>query len=101
MTREQIAAVRTLVKRHFGDDAEVWLFGSRADDAKKGGDYDLLVETSLVQPDVIIALKIAFIAGLQSTAFFEDEKIDVVVKRRASRFELPIYSVARTEGVRL
>ena len=89
------------VHRHFGEDAELWLFGSRVDDKKKGGDYDFLVETALSDADEIIERKIALLAELQSTAQFEDEKIDIVVKRRASNFEMPIYQVARREGVRI
>jgi predicted nucleotidyltransferase len=101
MTPQQAATVRTLAHRHFGEDAVIWLFGSRADDGKKGGDYDFLVETSLDQPDTIIEHKIAMIVELQSTAAFEDEKIDLIVKRRNSSFNMPIYVVAQKEGIRL
>lgn len=101
VTPQQAETVRMLAHRHFGEDAVIWLFGSRADDGKKGGDYDFLVETSLEQPDMIIEHKIALIAELQSSPPFEDEKIDLIVKRRNSSFEMPIYAVAREEGVRL
>ncbi len=38
---EQIVAT---VRRHFGADAGVAVYGSRLDDAARGGDVDLLVE---------------------------------------------------------
>ena len=101
VTPRQIETVKLLVQRHFGDDAEVWLFGSRVDDSKRGGDYDFLIETSLDQSDAIIEHKIALIAELQSSTPFEDEKIDCVLKRRGSNFETPIYTIAKEEGVKL
>jgi hypothetical protein len=70
--------------RYFGQDAEVWLFGSRADDKKKGGNYDF-IEASFTHPDLIIEHKITMIAELQSTSTFEEEKIDLIVKRRSSK----------------
>lgn len=101
MTPQQAEIVRVFAHRHFGEDAAVWLFGSRTDDGKKGGDYDFLVETSLDQPDNIIEHKIAMVAELQSTSTFEDEKIDLIVKRRNSSFDMPVYVVVKKEGVRL
>lgn len=101
VTPQQAKTFKTLAQRHFGADAEIWLFGSRVDDGKKGGDYDFLIETSLDQPDVIVEHKIALITELQSSPAFEDEKIDLIVRRRHARFEMPIYAVARKEGVRL
>jgi len=101
VTSRQIDTVRMLTHRHFGDDAEVWLFGSRVDDGKKGGNYDFLIETSFDQSDTIVEHKVALIAELQSSKPFEDEKIDCVLKRRSSGFEIPIYAIAKEEGVRL
>jgi hypothetical protein len=101
MTPQQVETVKRFTHRYFGEDAVIWLFGSRTNDTKKGGDYDFLIETSLDQPDSIIENKLTMIAGLQSTSTFEDEKIDLIVKRRNTRFELPIYAVAQKEGIRL
>ncbi|QXP83605.1 nucleotidyltransferase domain-containing protein [Methylococcus sp. Mc7] len=101
MTQHQIETVRRLVHSRFGEDADVWLFGSRVDDSKKGGDYDFLIETSLKQSDAIIEQKIALLGDLQTSVSFEDEKIDLIVKRRGSNFDIPIYSIAKKEGVRL
>ena len=101
VTAEQLKIIKTLVHQYFGDDAELWLFGSRVDDRKKGGDYDFFIETSVNDADTIIAGKIGLIAELQSTDPFADEKIDIIVKRRFSAFEMPIYAVAKQEGVQL
>lgn len=88
-----------LAHRYFGEDAVLWLFGSRVDDRKKGGDYDFLVETKLNDADEIVERKLALLVKLQNTAEFEDEKIDIVVKRINSDFDMPIYTVAKFEGV--
>lgn len=84
--------------RHFGEDGVVWLFGSRADDSKKGGGYDFPIETSLDQPDAIVEHKIALIAALQSSPPFEDEKIDLIVKQWNPGFGMLVYGVAKEEG---
>jgi predicted nucleotidyltransferase len=101
MTPQQAETIRLCTHRHFGQDAEVWLFGSRVNNEKRGGDYDFLIETSINQPDIIIEHKITMIAELQSTSNFEDEKIDLIVKRRNSSFDMPIYGIAKKEGIRL
>jgi hypothetical protein len=101
VTAEQIKIFDTFAHRYFGNDADLWLFGSRVDDKKKGGDYDFLVETSLNDADEIIERKVALLVELQGTAQFEDEKIDIIVKRRLSTFEMPIYEVVRQNGVRI
>lgn len=45
LTHEQIAIIRRTAQEIFGPEARVWLFGSRVDDSKRGGDVDLLVES--------------------------------------------------------
>jgi predicted nucleotidyltransferase len=41
----QIASIRTIVPQYAGKGCRVYLFGSRLDDAARGGDVDLLIET--------------------------------------------------------
>ena len=101
VTTKQINIFKNLAYQYFGEDAELWLFGSRTDDRKKGGDYDFFIETSMNDADRIIESRIDLIAELQSTEPFEDEKIDIIVKRKASAFDMPIYHIARHEGVRI
>lgn len=49
LTPEQVATIKQAAVEVFGDGVSVKLFGSRLDDAMRGGDIDLLVES----PDVI------------------------------------------------
>lgn len=41
----QSQMIRQQIHHHLGAGAAIWLFGSRLDDRKKGGDVDLYVET--------------------------------------------------------
>jgi len=96
------SAIKSAVAHHFGADAQVWLFGSRADDGRRGGDIDLLVETRLTGRDALRA-KIDTITEIQRA--IGDQKIDMVTDeprglQKAGRQSL-IVSNARRDGVAL
>jgi predicted nucleotidyltransferase len=46
LTTEQINAITANIRHHLGGAASIWLFGSRVDDSKRGGDVDLYVEAT-------------------------------------------------------
>jgi len=97
LTPNQIQAIKTAAAEIFGDEAKVWLFGSRADDEKRGGDVDLLVETDHALDDS--ALRAARLSARVSRGMY-GRRVDVVV-RAAGLFEQPIHRIAREQGVRL
>ena len=72
---------------------QVRLFGSRLDDAARGGDIDLYLETELPVEEAE-ALRLRMVARLARR--LGDRKIDLVVKTRDG--ELPIHTIARREG---
>ena len=84
---------------HFGDDAEVWLFGSRVDDQRRGGDIDLYIETEEMDSGVISKKRSKFLASLYVQ--LGEQKIDVLVKSRRKATALTIHTIAREEGVHL
>ena len=44
LTPDQAQAIRGRIRIHMGKQARIWLFGSRTDDSRLGGDVDLYVE---------------------------------------------------------
>ena len=97
ITTDHIAAIRAGVSQLAGDDARVWLFGSRVHDAARGGDVDLLVEVDVAVAEP--ALLSARLASRVSRAMY-GRKVDVLIKAPNLKL-LPIHSIALSEGVRL
>ena len=73
-------------------DAIVYLFGSRVDDAAKGGDIDLLVLSKKIH----LMEKIDILAQLHQS--LGERKIDIVVYPDSSR---PFARLAMENGIRL
>lgn len=81
--------------RFFGDTTHVWLFGSRVDDTKRGGDIDLYIEPENQNLSELAMAKLKFLRALHSE--IGDQKIDVVL--RVGETELPVYQIAKQTGV--
>lgn len=99
LPEKEIVAIQTTFRQHFLPSDHLWVFGSRTDLMKKGGDIDLYVETEMLDASDIIDARIHFLSSLQ--AIIGEQKIDLVVKQNQSNFCLPIHDVARTTGVQL
>jgi predicted nucleotidyltransferase len=94
---EQIAQIRQSAAENFGLEARVWLFGSRVDDSKLGGDVDLLVESDApIDNPTFLAAQL--FARLQWK--MHDRKVDILLLASNLR-HLPIHGIALSEGVRL
>lgn len=94
-----IDAISRSFLEHFLPDDKLWLFGSRLDLSKKGGDIDLYIETNIDNVDTAVDRKIAFLSNLKKE--IGDQKIDVVLRIISSNYHLPIYEIAKSQGVRL
>jgi predicted nucleotidyltransferase len=46
LTEHEIQIIRDTAHEVFGQNIQIILFGSRVDDSAKGGDIDLMIETS-------------------------------------------------------
>jgi predicted nucleotidyltransferase len=94
LTTEQITVIKQKANSIFGKNAEVFLFGSRVDDTKKGGDIDLYIQSS--DKNNLWQKKIDFLVQLKLT--IGDQKIDVVISKDKSRL---IEQEAVKSGIKL
>jgi predicted nucleotidyltransferase len=99
VSSREIAAIKELAKECFGPEAVVYLFGSRVDDGKRGGDIDLYIETDECDAARVLDAKYDFLAKLKRR--IGDQRVDVVVSFPARQQIPPIIEVARRTGVRL
>jgi len=94
LTAFEITAIKQHANTIFGDAAKVYLFGSRVDDSKKGGDIDLYVVPE--SQDNLYEKKIKFLSALDRT--LGEQKIYVVIAKNKNR---PIEKEAMTQGIEL
>jgi predicted nucleotidyltransferase len=99
LSGEQRRVIKQAVRSCFGADAEVRLFGSRTDDSRRGGDIDLLINTSLADPQTVARAEIAFQVQVQRA--LGEQRIDVLVDYPARRVRPPIFAIAEQTGIRL
>ena len=93
---EEVAAIKAAARQAFGPDAVIRLFGSRTDDARRGGDIDLHVE---VAPDVD-AWRAQAVFENSLFARIEQQRVDVIVRKRGES-ERGIDLIARRDGILL
>jgi predicted nucleotidyltransferase len=94
LTLIEITLIQQNAKNIFGDAAKVYLFGSRVDDNKKGGDIDLYVVPE--NKDHLYEKKIKFLSALDRA--LGEQKIDVVIAKDKDR---PIEQEAIEKGIEL
>lgn len=92
--QQQVIVDNTL--KFLGQSAKVWLFGSRTDDLKKGGDIDLYIETDLSVK--FVSAKLDLLGALQDV--FGEQKIDILVRVRSNPMSA-IQIIAKDTGILL
>ena len=100
LTTEQAQAIRDSVTEVFGAAAQVWLFGSRVDDRRRGGDIDLLVRPPAdraTDPETAWRDKLRLLGQLERR--LGERKIDVVLE--APDDPRPIVRIAHQTGIPL
>ena len=86
--------IREAAHRFFG--ADVYLFGSRTDDTRRGGDIDLYIESAM-STDEAVRAQIGMLGHLYNR--IGERKIDLVVNSDGS--DRAIFQEARRQGLKL
>lgn len=94
LTDEQTQAIRQLAREVAGEHCTVRVFGSRLDDAARGGDIDLLLElTDTVDNPALIAARLS----ARVSRAMHGRKVDVLLSAPNLR-RMPIHDIAFKEG---
>jgi len=80
LTQYEIESIKKSFLDVFGE-GKIYLFGSRVDDEKKGGDIDLYIECEDTKKK--LQNKITFLVNLKEK--IGDQKIDVIISKDKSR----------------
>jgi predicted nucleotidyltransferase len=94
----EIETIKKLAEKHFGEGTTVYLFGSRTDENKKGGDIDLFI-TNKDEKRLNIEAKVQFLAELKTK--IGDRKIDVVFDNDFTRQKENFYRSIIRDRVKL
>lgn len=89
--------IKEILTKHFGKEGRFYLFGSRVDDSKRGGDIDLYVETEL---DFENSYNAKLHSHIDLMKALGEQKIDIVVYRYGTEL-LPIHNIAKMTGIEL
>lgn len=102
LTPRQHATLISAVRKHFGPQARLWVFGSRVDDGARGGDFDVMVHAEAEDAHALYGAKLALLADLHGTPEFEGERIDVVLfSPRLGQALQPVHREALANGQEL
>jgi len=93
LTNKEIEAITSVYKDIFKS-GNIYLFGSRVDDTKKGGDIDLYIQAN--NKENLTEKKLNFLIELKRK--IGEQKIDVVISRDINR---PIEQIALKNGIQL
>lgn len=99
LSLDEIIAIREAFMKSFDIADHLWLFGSRANKNKKGGDIDFYIESTAATYQAAKAQEDLFIDLIWQS--IGEQRIDVVINILSSGNDLPIYKIAKESGVQL
>ncbi len=94
LTPHEVAAIKAAARLTFGADAVVRLFGSRVDDARRGGDIDLHVE--IFNKIDFWQAKSEFLDRL--FARIDEQRVDIIATQHGDS-PVPIAQIAYRDGI--
>ena len=74
LSKREIEAILQVAEDIYGTDVKVYLFGSRVDDSRRGGDIDLLVRTTSEKKGILERVRMAS----RIKSLIGDQKVDII-----------------------
>lgn len=99
LSEKYTKAIIDAFESNFANSDHLWIFGSRVDLQAKGGDIDLYIETHETDLDKAITNKAKMVSQIWRAV--GEQKIDIVLNILSLKSDLPIYSIAKQNGVLL
>lgn len=96
LSEKQVDLIKSAATEVLGDEARIWLFGSRVDDQRRGGDIDLYVELPADLDQQRVALETRFWARLQRD--LGEQRIDIITHVAGTPMR-PVDQQARSTGI--
>lgn len=91
LTLKEIEAIKSSI-HEFDSNAIIYLFGSRADPNKRGGDIDLLIFSDILTELDKVKIEMKLFEKI------EEQKVDIVIAKDTSH---PFVKIALKNGIRL
>jgi uncharacterized protein with HEPN domain len=99
LTKKQLETICKNFNSLFFAGDTLWLFGSRTDDSKRGGDIDLYIETNQKNPDLVYEQHSKLSNNIQKE--IGEQKIDIVINILSRDLQLLVYKEALKNGILL
>jgi predicted nucleotidyltransferase len=94
----EVDAIKEVAKKYFGENCRIFIFGSRANLEKRGGDIDIFIKTELGIKE-IVRNRTKFLSELEVK--IGEQKGDVVVYNPEVMKKELIHEIALKEGVEI
>ena len=96
----EVNAIAQAARDAFTPGTAVFLFGSRVDDSKCGGDIDLLVELpKALPPAELVRRRTRFVSRLYR--LLDEQRIDIVIATQDQQDSRAVVAAAKREGLQV
>ncbi len=92
LRKEERTVLKESVKA-LSEEAKIYLFGSRTDDTKRGGDIDLLIVSKTLKRSDLRSIRLAFFKA------FGEQKIDIILDN--GDFSDPFHALIYRKAIEL
>ncbi len=99
ISNKEIASIIQALTPHITEPSTLYLYGSRVDDERHGGDIDLLVLTSKNECDKLMIKKHIMLCDIKEK--IGDQKIDLTIANKDGKYQDPFLKIILEKAILL